>query len=275
MKQASEFHEVAGSGTPQPVPGVRRKIAVVRRSFGEPPGMDTAVSRAVLLRVAAGERGETLRVHVPGRIVAFGRQDVAADRYPEAVAATAAAGFQPIARLAGGRAAVFHEGTLAFAWAIPDPEPPRRTQARFAELAGIVAGALRSLGVAAAVGQVPGEYCPGAYSVNARGRVKLMGVGQRLTRRAAHVGGVIVVTGAPLVRAALEPVYAALGLAWDPDTVGTVADEVPGTAVADVADALLAEFATRHDLVPSDLDAATLELAAGLRADHVPAAAGG
>ena len=53
--------------------------------------------------------------------------------------------------------------------------------------------ALCSLGVDARIGEVAGEYCPGKYSVNARGATKIMGVGQRLARHAAHVGGVIVV----------------------------------------------------------------------------------
>ena len=58
----------------------------------------------------------------------------------------------------------------------------------------------RRLGVDARVGEIPGEYCPGAYSVNARGVKKLMGVGQRLVPSAAHVGGVVVVNGANRVQ---------------------------------------------------------------------------
>ncbi len=275
MKQAPEFRELAGRDARQPpAPGARRKIALVRQAFVDPPGLDTAVSRAVLLRVAAGERGETLRLHVPGRVVAFGRRDVAAPGYRAAVEAAAAAGFQPVERLAGGRAAIFHEATLAFAWAVPDPEPPARTQARFAELAGTVAAALVALGIDARVGEVPGEYCPGEWSVNARGAVKLMGVGQRLARGAAHVGGVIVVGGAALVREALGPVYAALGLPWDPAAVGAVEDEAPGASLEAVAGALVAELARHHDLEPGPVDTATLALARRLQPEHVPTPVG-
>ena len=39
--------------------------------------------------------------------------------FEAAVEAARAAGFEPVVRLAGGRAAVFHEGTLALAWATP------------------------------------------------------------------------------------------------------------------------------------------------------------
>ena len=84
-----------------------------------------------------------------------------------------------------------------------------------------------------------GEYCPGEFSVNARGAVKLMGVGQRVLKRAAHVGGVVIVRDAARVAAALEPVYAALDLPFDEKRTGAVADEVPGVTADAVADALL------------------------------------
>src|SRR5207244_3654868 len=76
-------------------------------------------------------------------------------------------------------------------------------QSRFDEISRLMAEAFRSLGVDARVGDVPGEYCPGAHSVNARGGTKLMGVGQRIVSRAAHVGGVVVIGGAERVRAVL------------------------------------------------------------------------
>ena len=100
----------------------------------------------------------------------------------------------------------------------------------------------------ARVGAVAGEYCPGEYSVNARGARKLMGVGQRVIRGAAHVGGVIVVRDAARVRSVLEPVYAAMGVAWDPGTAGAVEDEVGAAARDDVAGALLAELRDRFEI---------------------------
>ena len=96
--------------------------------------------------------------------------------------------------------------------------------------------ALRTLGVDARVGEVPREYCPGDYSVNARGQTKLAGIGQRLISGAWHIGGVIVVDGGDRVRDILVPVYEALGLDWDPATSGAVADEVPGTTWDDAVD---------------------------------------
>jgi octanoyl-[GcvH]:protein N-octanoyltransferase len=83
---------------------------------------------------------------------------------------------------------------------------------------------------------------------------------------------VIVATDGELVRRALEPVYAALALDWDPATAGSVADEVPGVGVAEVEDALIAELGRRFELLDAELDAETLALAATLEADHEPLA---
>ena len=83
----------------------------------------------------------------------------------------------------------------------------------------------------ARVGEVEGEYCPGEFSVNARGRVKLIGAAQRIIRGAWLLSSVVVVDGAETLRAVLEDVYAALGLEWDPGTVGAVAEEAPGVGV--------------------------------------------
>jgi lipoate-protein ligase A len=227
---------------------VKRRVHLIDQGFPGRPALDTAFSRALLDRVAAGEAPETFRLYRPDDVVAFAGLDRAAPGFADAVAAARRIGFAAALRLAGGRAAVFHRETLAFAWTIPVPEPREGIQARFDEIAAIVAAALRRIGVDARVGEVPGEYCPGDHSVNARGARKLMGVGQRVVRGAAHVGGVVVVSGADRVRAALEPVYAALGLAWKPETTGSVADEIGATAPAAVADALVAELGARYEL---------------------------
>ena len=93
---------------------------------------------------------------------------------------------------------------------------------------------------------MPGEYCPGTYSVNARGRTKLMGVGQRLVARAAHVGGVVVVGESRRIRDILIPVYEALRLTLDPATVGSLADERFGLTWAQAEAAIRDEFEPQH-----------------------------
>ena len=199
-------------------------------------------------------------------MVAFGKLDLTSPGYPAAAEAARAGGFEAVRRLAGGRAAVFHENTIAFAWAGPARDTWSGTHERFRGIAGIVERALAGLGVDARVGEVPREYCPGDYSVNARGRTKLAGIGQRLIRGAWHIGGVIVVSEGERVRDVLVPVYEELGLDWDPATAGAVADEVGGVAWEDVALALAAELPAHE---PAELDLETLALAERLAPEHV------
>jgi lipoate-protein ligase A len=248
--------------------GMTRRIRLVREGRPSPPTMDTAISRTVLAQVAEGVEPETLRLHRPGPIVAFGPKDRVTPGFAEAIAAASAQGFGSTLRLAGGRAAVFHEDTIAFSWAIRDPSPREGIRARFDQLAALMAGAFRSLGVDARIGEVTGEYCAGEHSVNARGAVKLMGVGQRIVSGAAHVGGVVVVGGSARVRDVLIPVYRALDLSWDPATVGSLEDEVPGVEWNDVEQAILDQFAQRFDLEVGRLGPETLAQAAQLAPDY-------
>ena len=247
----------------------RPTLRLLRAGFPDRPAFGTAVSEAILIRVAAGESPATFRLHRPGRELAFSKHDRATPGFREATGAAREAGFEPIVRLAGGRAAAFTEGTLAFAWASPAERPVKGTHDRFAWVAGLVAGALRDLGVDARIGEVPGEYCPGAYSVNARGRTKLAGVGQRLIAGGAHAGGVVVAGGSGVLRAALEPVYAALGLEWDPATVGSVEDEVTPSGLDEVERAILARLEAEFELVEDEIDEPTLALAARLEERHL------
>jgi lipoate-protein ligase A len=235
----------------------------------DPPWRDTAVSAAVLTRVASGEDPGTLRVWVPERAVAFGRQDRSRPGYRDAVRAVTELGYAPVERLAGGRAAVFHPETVAFAWTVPDASGPLGIRPRFAVIAGIVSRALQGLGLDARVGEIPGEYCPGEWSVNLEGTHKVMGVGQRLVRGAAHVGGVIVVADATAVNAPLLPAYRHLGYEWRPEATGALDRSAAAPGIAAVMAALLAEFAaSAEETVAGSLDPACLKLADTLAPVH-------
>jgi lipoate-protein ligase A len=247
----------------------RPPLRLHREAFQDDPALDVAVSRAILLRVAAGELPETMRLTRPGAMVAFGRQDVASARYEDGVRAARDAGFEPIERLAGGRAAVFHEQTLAIAHARPDSEPQAHIYPRFEESSDWITTALKRLGVDARVGEVPGEYCPGGYSVNARGETKLAGIGQKLIKGAGHLGGVLVVGGSDRVRDVLVPVYEALGLSFDPATAGSVGDELPSLGLDEMESALMEELSRGYDVIEGRLDPETLELAQRLAPEHL------
>ncbi len=118
------------------------------------------------------------------------------------------------------------------------------------------------------MGEVAGEYCPGRYSVNARGVVKLAGIGQRIVAGGSHTGVVLVVSGEQRINDVLTPVYDALGLPWEPQVTGSVVAESPGAGWEAVREALLAEYARDYELVEGQLDDATLTLARELAPEH-------
>jgi octanoyl-[GcvH]:protein N-octanoyltransferase len=227
-----------------------------------------AVSRALMLRVGRGELPETLRLARPGAFVAFAKRDVVVDGYDEAVRAARQEGFDAVVRLAGGRAAIFHEDTIELGHAQPDPEPRAHIHERFERTALRLAGALKALGVDARIGEVPGEYCPGRYSVNARGSSKLAGVGQRVVSGGSHTGVVLVVAGEERIKRALGPVYAALGLDWRPEVTGSVAAENGSLGWEQVCGALIEQYARDYELVETELDEETLDLARRLAPEH-------
>ena len=239
---------------------------ITRAATDDPPWLDTAVGWALLERTTAGTAPETLFLSRPGRVVAFGPADRLLPGFEAAREAAREVGFAPVNRLAGGHAAIFHEQTIAFSWTVPDVRARTTIHLRFGTMASLVEVTLRRLGVDARVGRVTGEYCPGAYSVGARGRTKLMGVGQRVLPAAAYVGGVIVVDGADLVRSALSPVYRELGIEWDPTTAGSVREEVKGVTWDDVVTALIDTVTSEREVRLTDIDPALVAEAQALEA---------
>lgn len=201
-----------------------------------------------LLRdVAAGNRPATLRLYRPRPTVAFGQRDARLPGFAAAGDAAAARGFAPLIRQAGGRAAAYHPGCLVVDHIEPAADAVVGTRARFAAFGRFFADALTGIGVDAAVGEVPGEYCPGEFTVHGRrdGRpaLKLVGTAQRVVAGAWLFSSVVVVEDSQPLRAVLTEVYSALGLEWHPPTAGAAQDLVPGLAVADVQRALLAAYA--------------------------------
>ena len=217
--------------------------------------------------VRSGERPPTLRRDRPDPTLAFGQRDVRLPGYAAAAEAAASAGFAPVVRKAGGRAAAYHRGTLIVDHVEPAPEAMVGHQDRFRILGELYASALRSLGIDAGVGEIPGEYCPGQYSVHGTpapgasrqvpsgpgttpaGRVKLVGTAQRVVAGAWLFSSVFVVEDSAPIRGVLTDVYAALGLPFDPSTAGAAEDLVPGTTVEALERALVAAYAVQLEVV--------------------------
>jgi octanoyl-[GcvH]:protein N-octanoyltransferase len=245
-------------------------VRLVRQGFPDDPALDVAVGHALLERAARGEVGPTLRAYRPGPTVAFGRLDRLRPGFGAAVAVARRHGFEPVLRQPGGHAAAYDSGALCLDVVRPEAEAIPALQPRFAEAADLLADARRTVGVDARVGEVPGEYCPGAWTVNAGGRVKLAGTAQRVVRGGSLLGAVVLVGGGARVRAVLEDVYAALAIDWDPATAGAADDDVPGLSVDAVEHAVLDAYAVREDgpLGEGALDDATVARARELAAGH-------
>lgn len=208
------------------------------------PYDDVGIGPALLREVGAAGEGGWLRLYRPAPTVAFGRRDTLSPGFQDAAALAAAAGYAPVLRAPGGRAAVYDDRALCVDLVVADADPGALMLTRFAEFADLLVQALSHVGVAATVGPVEGEYCPGRSSVCSSGR-KLAGSAQRMSRSGWFLGTVLLVDGADDVRPVVRGVYEALGQPCDPATVGAVADLVPGLSVDEMADALLAVFTER------------------------------
>src|SRR5215212_3185718 len=103
-------------------PASDKALRVVEAAFEDDGYVDTAISAALMRQVARGEMPPTARLHRTGPILAFGRLDRLRPGYGRAVEIAREHGYLPVERLAGGRAAVFHEGTISFSTATRAPE---------------------------------------------------------------------------------------------------------------------------------------------------------
>ena len=235
-----------------------RTLTVVRQhdSFGAARDLDFGIE--LLGLVKTGQVGPTLRLYRPVPTVAFGQRDAHLPGFETAAQACRELGFEPLIRKAGGRAAAYHEGTLIVDHVEPHTDAIAGAKGRFAFFGEMLAEALRSTGVPAAVGEIPGEYCPGEFSVHGIHpqdpvhRVKLVGTAQRVVSGGWLFSSVIVVENSAPIRNVLTASYAALGRDWDPATAGAMNDLVPQLDVHAVEDAVIKTYGTYASLTDAD-----------------------
>lgn len=194
-------------------------MRVIRGRAGDIEG-DRDATADLLSR--AGEAGEpAVRVWTPHRQVAFGRRDASEPGYEAARAIARAEGFPPVERSVGGRAVVYTGTTLAFVLALPIEDMRRGMGERYDRVARAVQRALWNVGVPAQRGEPADSFCPGSHSLQWEG--KIVGIAQRVTRNAALVSGIVVVNDHVVIAEVLDRIYDALGVPFDPDSVGSVA----------------------------------------------------
>jgi lipoate-protein ligase A len=210
------------------------------RGRARTPERDRRATAATLSRAA--ETGvPALRVWSPHRQVAFGRRDAREPGYDAARAAAEERGFAAVERRVGGRAAAYSGRTVAFARAEPIEDVRVGLDARYADATGRVRSALTRLGVDARPGEPADSFCPGAHSLRAGGKVA--GLAQRVTADAALIAGVVIVADREALCDVLAPVYGALGVRFDRDSLGSVAAAGGPAEAAAVREALEAAFA--------------------------------
>lgn len=236
----------------------QRTLAVVRQeeSLGAAADLDFGIE--LLNRARRGLLGATLRLYRPRPTVAFGQRDAKLPGFQTASEACRDLGFEPLIRKAGGRAAAYHQGTLVVDHVEPHADAIAGAKSRFSFFGELLAGALRRVGVHAAVGEIPREYCPGEFSVHGLDpdfpthQIKLVGTAQRVVSGGWLFSSVIVVENSAPIREVLTASYAALGLDWDPATAGAANDLLPQLDVPMVQDAVLDAYAEYAELVDGD-----------------------
>jgi octanoyl-[GcvH]:protein N-octanoyltransferase len=194
--------------------------------FGDPATAYGYV-RTVFDQVAQGTRPATISITPSTRHVGVTRRDTFRPGFEDAVRAAGEMDYPVLVRSSGGGATAADSGTFGFSIIRPadETESRRSIGERYDEAAALVLGAFSRLGVVAEVGEVRDEFCPGDHSVrvgDAEGGMKVVGIAQRITRRATSVGGIVLVEGERELAYVLEQVYNAMHLPFRKESVGSL-----------------------------------------------------
>lgn len=241
-------------------------VDLLTASTPEHPALDMALSAALLEGVARGGAPETVRVYSPGPTVAFGRLDRLRPGFRAACLAARSHARVPVLRLGGGRAAAYDQESVVVEVVSRQSGVFGGLEHRFTDLVELLERALAETGVAVECGELPGEYCPGRFSLHLPGGPKIAGVAQRVVSGASLVTAVVVVGGGESLRATIADVYDALEVPVDPARAGAVHDHHPGIPVAAVSAAVLGAVRQRYGTVPSEPSTGVLERGAVLLA---------
>jgi octanoyl-[GcvH]:protein N-octanoyltransferase len=218
-------------------PGSHGRLCIDAVSLDCGPAGDVVLG-PLLLRRGLNGAAEFIRIFSPQPTAAFGRRDTKEPGFARSAGAAAELGFVPVVRACGGRLAAYHDGTVVIDHVLRESNAQAGMHERFVHYSSLHAEVLRELGLDARIGELPGEYCPGAYSVNAGGRFKVVGSAQRITRNGWLFSSIIQVTGSRRTREVLKAAYWEMGYPLDPSTIGSIEDVVPGVTVQEVMAAL-------------------------------------
>ncbi len=220
------------------------------------------LQQAVLEEVAAGSRDSTTLLWTSSRYVGATHPETRLPGFGEATRLAEEAGVPVLVRNSGGGAVAANEGSISFSVTSPVEDLRRGLYDRYTEGVDLVVEALGRLGVTAEAGEVEGEFCPGAYSLRSGGYsgIKIAGLAQRVTRRAARVEALVLVTKTAELRKVLELFYGALGLPFRPESVA----DLPGADVPQAIRALADAARRRYGARETEIGEKTLRRASSL-----------
>ena len=221
------------------------------------------LQQAVLEEVAAGSRDATALLWTSPRYVGVTHPETRLPGFGEAVRLAGEDGFPVLVRNSGGGAVAANEGSISFSLTSPVEDLRHGLYDRYSEAVELILAALINLGIEAEAGEVEDEFCPGAYSIRSGGYsgVKIAGLAQRVTRRAARVEALVLVTDTSELRGALVRFYGALGLPFRPESIA----DLPGTDVPRAIGALVAAVREHYGARAAEPGEETLRKALSLR----------
>jgi octanoyl-[GcvH]:protein N-octanoyltransferase len=236
-------------------------VEILVAEYLENPEDGFGLQQAVLEGVASAKRSPTALMWTSSRYVGATRSETRLPGFEKAVRAALHLGFPVLVRNSGGGAVAANEGSISLSLTFPVENLRHGLFERYLEGVELVAAVLRRIGVDVEGGAVEGEFCPGAHSVRSGGPrgVKHAGLAQRVTRRAARLEALILVSETGELVPVLERFYDAIGLPFRPESVGDLPADVP-----QVMDALSAEVRERYGGEERPLGKSLLEKARSL-----------
>jgi lipoate-protein ligase A len=194
---------------------------------GPSPDADTDRRLADALIDAAASGTTAVAVWRPQPQVAFGRRDASAAGYERACAIARERGYEVSTRRVGGRAVAYAGPTIALARATPNDDVRSGIGIRYETFRDDLQAGLAACGVETRQGAPADAFCPGSHALQITcegGRdAKVAGIAQRVTGESALTAGVVLVSEHEALATVLEPIYDALEVPFDPETVGSLA----------------------------------------------------
>jgi len=170
-------------------------------------------------------KNAVVRAYQPLPTAAFSRRETFLPGFANAVEVAQQVGYAPAIRLTGGRCVVYDQNSVVLDVVFSETNRKKTSEEHFIAFADWFVNHLQQFGLDARVGQLDGEYCPGPYSVNASGEIKIVGVAQRVLIGARLISSVIQISDAEKPRWAMTEINQAMGFAWRSETFGAVEDK--------------------------------------------------